>query len=87
VPLICSQCGGKLSVEREKISTVADTASVLPGQKIECPYCGTEFLSEDQVGQVAGETITIVGSGVVVGDGSSSTVTLVTTDATHPPAG
>jgi transcription elongation factor Elf1 len=88
VPLICSQCGGKLSVEREQISMAADIASILPGQKIECPYCGTEFLSEDQVGQVAGETINIVGSGVVVGDGSSSTVTIVTTgrDKKHSPA-
>ncbi len=77
VPLICSQCGGKLSVERGRVSSAARGASVRPGERIVCPYCGTEFLPGDQIGQ-ARETINIVGSGVVVGDGSSSTVTIVT---------
>lgn len=83
VPLICSQCGGKLSVERGRVSSSARTASVRPGEKIVCPYCGTEFLPGDQIGQ-SRETINIVGSGVVVGDGSSSTVTIVTAGDESP---
>ena len=82
VPLICSQCGGKLSVERGRISSSAHTASVLPGQKIVCPYCRTEFLPGDQIGQVR-ESISIVGNGVVIGEGSSSTVTILTGDGRH----
>ena len=82
VPLICSQCGGRLSVERRRISSSAHTASVLSGQRIVCPYCRTEFLPGDQIGQVR-ESISIVGNGVVVGKGSSSTVTIFTGDRRH----
>jgi len=60
---ICPRCGYGASVQA---TPSAHTTSALPGQRIVCPYCGTEFLPGDQINQ-ARETISIVGNGVVVG--------------------
>lgn len=48
IPLICTQCGGKLEVEDTKVSISGDTVIVLPGQKFNCPHCGTKYLPGDK---------------------------------------
>ena len=47
IPLICSQCGGKLEVEDTKVLISGDSFIVLPNQQFECPHCGTKYVSDD----------------------------------------
>ena len=45
IPLICNQCGGKLEVEDSRVSISGNTITALTDQNIECPHCGTRYIS------------------------------------------
>jgi len=89
VPLICTQCGGQLEAEEDKVFVAGDTVIVLSSGKLHCPHCGTDFepgsqMSKapdgasfsafDQRGQSVGRQINIVGDGNVIGSGNSRVV-------------
>lgn len=77
IPLICSQCGGKLEVENSQVFESGDTMVVLAGQTFKCPHCGTKYLPGEKIshatekggifigGGVSGSTI-VIGNGLVV---------------------
>jgi len=83
VPLICSQCGGKLEVAQSQVAVEGESVKVLPDQAFRCPYCETEYVAGHFIARHSAERearpgpITIVGDGVVIGDHSSSTITRV----------
>ena len=62
VPLICNQCGGKLEVEESRVSISGDTITALPDQKIECPHCGTRYISGDK-----GKRLFVNNGGISIG--------------------
>jgi len=67
IALICTQCRGKLEVEKDESVFISDGVAILrAGTKIKCPYCGTEFLPGDEM-QATGNTV-IIGNGNVVGN-------------------
>lgn len=85
IPLVCSQCGGKLEVENSQIAKAGDTVIVLSGQTFRCPHCGMEYLPGEKIkhvlekaaisigGNVSGSTI-IIGNGIVINKSSSPAI-------------
>ena len=76
IPLVCTQCGGKLEVENTQVFESGDTIIVSSGQTFKCPHCETQYVSGEKIkhfpekpvisigGRVTGSNI-IAGNGIV----------------------
>ncbi|MBK6794458.1 MAG: hypothetical protein IPG80_18390 [Anaerolineales bacterium] len=74
-PFICTQCGGKLEVEKAHGNTSEGKNIVLSGQALKCPHCGTEYLPEENSENgTENATISIKGSlvegNIIIGNGN-----------------
>ncbi len=83
IPLVCTQCSGKLEINKSQVIESHDTVIVLDNQTFKCPHCGMEYLPGEKIkhfpqkpvisigGSVTGSTI-IVGNGLVVNNNPNS---------------
>src|SRR6266498_3380407 len=77
IPLVCTQCGGKLEIENSQVFESGDSFIVLDNQTFKCPHCGTRYSPGEKIrhvlekdvfsfgGNFTGSTI-IIGSNLVV---------------------
>jgi hypothetical protein len=75
IPLVCTQCGGKLEVENSQVFGAGDTVIVLNDQTFKCPHCGVKYLPGEKIksGPPKKAVVTIAGNlngNIVIGDGN-----------------
>jgi len=75
IPLVCTQCGGKLEVDQSQVIESEGTFIVLSGQMLSCPQCGTKYLPGEQVKQFP-EKVAVSTSGIYIG-GSVTASTII----------
>lgn len=49
IPLICTQCGAKLEVERSQVVEAGDSLIVLAGGTFQCSHCGMKYLPGEKI--------------------------------------
>jgi hypothetical protein len=75
VPLICSQCGGKLEVENSQVLEGSEIVIVSSNQTFKCPHCGVQYMPGEKIKSARQQPVRITiggnvsGSIIMVGDG------------------
>jgi hypothetical protein len=75
-PLVCTQCGGKLDVEKSQVFESGDFVIVSSDQTFKCPHCGMKYLPGEKINHASEKSaisISIGGkmtnSAIVIGNG------------------
>jgi hypothetical protein len=96
IPLVCTQCGGKLEVENFQVLQSGDSFIVLDNQTFKCPHCDTRYLPGEEIRQRPDKTVitmsgdfngsTIhIGSTLVTDKGSGLTSSKESQEIRNPP--
>jgi predicted RNA-binding Zn-ribbon protein involved in translation (DUF1610 family) len=72
IPLVCTQCGGKLEVEKTQVVESGDFVIVSSEQTFKCPHCGMKYLPGEKLNHISQQPNISIGSFFVGGsiDGS-----------------
>jgi hypothetical protein len=57
IPLVCTQCGGKLEVENSQVLESGDSFIVLDNQTFKCSHCDTRYLPGEKIGHLPDKTV------------------------------
>ena len=86
IPLVCTQCGGKLEVDQTSVFESGNIFIVSSDQMLTCPHCETKYISGEKINRFV-EKITIsingdlnggniiIGNGVIINNNSDSKAT------------
>lgn len=74
IPLICTQCGGKLDVEKSQVVEAGESVIVVNDQTFNCPHCNTKYLPGEKIGRAPVKAVisiggSVTGSNIIVGNG------------------
>ena len=64
IPLVCTQCGGKLEAEKTQVIESGNMFIVLSGQTLKCPHCETKFVSGDKIKRFSEQPVISIGGRV-----------------------
>lgn len=89
IPLVCTQCGGKLEVDQSQVIESDRTFIVLSGQTLSCPQCGTKYLPGEQVKHFPEKVAVSAGGTFIGGSITASTIIMgdkiiINENAHHP---
>ena len=83
IPLVCTQCGGKLEADQAQVFESGNTFIVSSDQMLTCPHCETKYVSGEKIkrfveritisinGDMTGGNI-IIGNGIIINSNSDS---------------
>jgi hypothetical protein len=75
VPLVCTQCGGKLEVETSQVFESGDIFIVASDQTFKCIHCETKYVSGEKIKRFVEPLIISINGGmnggnIIIGSGN-----------------
>ena len=68
IPLVCTQCGGKLEAEAPQIFESGDTYIVSSDQTLKCPHCETKYMSGEKIKRFVEKFTISINGGIASGN-------------------
>lgn len=74
IPLICTQCGGTLDVEKSQVFESGDFVIVSSDQTFKCPNCGMKYLPGEKINHASEKPVSSHGPIIIGGRVTNSAI-------------